>query len=242
MELKILSATSNDLFLQPRIRSTDSDIDDNEPDCATLQVIIQLSIPAGHSSPSKLSSLSVSLVGYESIGFPRGGFEQNQPYSSKKNIEEATDLQLQAGNIYQFETSFAVNHNTAPYQRCKYGRLHQKLQAKATFPGLLGKKTIIAEKVSQLARQTWASYLSLTLTTAHLYTELLLHPDSRPEWLLPLLLCSSRRRRIHRREFLHLPRGWHVLTNLLSLLFSPSSLVCDPSILQSEAIFASHSR
>ncbi len=144
MDLKILSTTVNDIFLSPQVRSENETPEDAEP--AIVQVIIQLSIPANYNPPSKLSSLTASLVGYESIGFPKGGFEQNQPYYNKKNIASATDLKLAAGSIYQFEVSFSVDHSTAPYQRCKYGRHHQKVQVKATFPGLLGKKTLLAEK------------------------------------------------------------------------------------------------
>ncbi|GAK63877.1 uncharacterized protein PAN0_003d2086 [Moesziomyces antarcticus] len=144
MDLKILSTTVNDVYLSPQVRSENETPEDAEP--VTVQVIIQLSIPAGHNPPSKLLNLTASLVGYESIGFPKGGFEQNQPYYNKKTIESATDLKLESGSIYQFEVSFSVDHSTAPYQRCKYGRHHQKVQVKATFPGLLGKKTLVAEK------------------------------------------------------------------------------------------------
>lgn len=144
MDLKILSTTVNDVFLSPQVRSENETPEDHEP--AIVQVIIQLSIPANYNPPSKLLSLTASLVGYESIGFPKGGFEQNQPYYNKKNIASATDLKLEAGTTYQFEVQFSVDHSTAPYQRCKYGRHHQKVQVKATFPGLLGKKTILAEK------------------------------------------------------------------------------------------------
>ncbi|EPQ30858.1 uncharacterized protein PFL1_01755 [Pseudozyma flocculosa PF-1] len=146
MELKILSATSPDLFLQPRPRSSPSQDDHERDPSAYLQVIIQLSIPKDSTPPAKLLSLNVSLVGYESIGFPRGGFEQNQPYCSKVAIPEAADLRLEPGSLYQFETTFAVDHNTAPYQRGKYGRHHQKVHVKATFPGLFGKKTLDAER------------------------------------------------------------------------------------------------
>lgn len=144
MKLNILSTTVNDIFLSPQVRSENETPEDNEP--AIVQVIIQLSIPPKSTPPSKLLSLTASLIGYESIGFPKGGFEQNQPYYNKKTIESATDLKLEAGSIYQFEVSFSVDHSTAPYQRCKYGRHHQKVQVKATFPGLIGKKTIVAEK------------------------------------------------------------------------------------------------
>ncbi|SPO22216.1 uncharacterized protein UTRI_02224_B [Ustilago trichophora] len=144
MDLKILSTTVNDVFLSPQVRSENETPEDTEP--AIVQIIIQLSIPAKYTPPSKLISLSASLVGYESLGFPKGGFEQNQPYYNKKIIDSAADLKLEAGSIYQFEVSFSVDHSTAPYQRCKYGRHHQKVQVKATFPGLLGKKTLMAEK------------------------------------------------------------------------------------------------
>ena len=144
MDLKILSTTVNDVFLSPQVRSENETPEDSEP--AIVQVIVQLSIPAKYTPPSKLISLTASLVGYESIGFPKGGFEQNQPYYNKKIIDSATDLKLESGSIYQFEVSFSVDHSTAPYQRCKYGRHHQKVQVKATFPGLLGKKTLLAEK------------------------------------------------------------------------------------------------
>ncbi|SJX62118.1 uncharacterized protein SRS1_12967 [Sporisorium reilianum f. sp. reilianum] len=144
MDLKILSTTVNDIFLNPQVRSENETPEDHEP--AIVQVIIQLSIPTKYTPPSKLISLSASLIGYESIGFPKGGFEQNQPYYNKKTIDSATDLKLEAGSIYQFEVSFSVDHSTAPYQRCKYGRHHQKVQVKATFPGLIGKKTLTAEK------------------------------------------------------------------------------------------------
>lgn len=144
MDLKILSTTVNDVFLSPHVCSENETPEDHEP--AIVQIIIQLTIPAGYNPPSKLLSMTASLVGYESIGFPKGGFEQNQPYYNKKNIASAIDLKLEAGTTYQFEVSFSVDHSTAPYQRCKYGRHHQKVQVKATFPGLLGKKTLLAEK------------------------------------------------------------------------------------------------
>ncbi|TKY87422.1 hypothetical protein EX895_004100 [Sporisorium graminicola] len=144
MDLKILSTTVNDVFLNPQVRSENEAPEDHEP--AIVQIIIQLSIPAKYTPPSKLIGLTASLIGYESIGFPKGGFEQNQPYYNKKTIDSATDLKLEAGSIYQFEVSFSVDHSTAPYQRCKYGRHHQKVQVKATFPGLIGKKTLTAEK------------------------------------------------------------------------------------------------
>lgn len=144
MDLKILSTTVNDVFLSPQVRSENETPEDNEP--VIVRVIIQLSIPAKYKPPARLLNLTASLVGYESIGFPKGGFEQNQPYYNKKNIDSATDLKLEPGSIYQFEVSFSVDHSTAPYQRCKYGRHHQKVQVKATFPGLLGKKTLVAEK------------------------------------------------------------------------------------------------
>ncbi|SNX82828.1 uncharacterized protein MEPE_01534 [Melanopsichium pennsylvanicum] len=144
MDLKILSTTVNDVFLSPQVRSENETAEDHEP--ANVQFIIQLSIPAKCTPPSKLVSLSASLIGYESIGFPKGGFEQNQPYYNKKSIDSAADLKLEAGSIYQFEVSFSVDHSTAPYQRSKYGRHHQKVQVKATFPALFGKKTLMAEK------------------------------------------------------------------------------------------------
>lgn len=144
MELNILSTTINDVFLTPQVRSENETPEENEP--AIVQIIVQLSIPAKYTPPSKLINLTASLIGYESIGFPKGGFEQNQPYYNKKTIESANDLKLEAGSIYQFEVSFRVDHSTAPYQRCKYGRHHQKVQVKATFPALLGKKTLVAEK------------------------------------------------------------------------------------------------
>ncbi|KAN0065384.1 hypothetical protein ACQY0O_001220 [Thecaphora frezii] len=146
MELKILSANSCDLFLQPRLRASPRHDDTDRDSCAYLQVIIQLSIPKDCTPPAKLLSLNASLVGYESIGFPRGGFEQNQPYCSKTTIPAATDLRLEPGSLYQFETTFAVDHNTAPYQRGKYGRHHQKVHVKATFPGIISKKTLTAER------------------------------------------------------------------------------------------------
>ncbi len=160
MDLKILSTTVNDVFLHPQVRSENETPEEHE--AAIVQIIIQLSIPAKTTPPSKLLSLTASLIGYESIGFPKGGFEQNQPYYNKKSIASATDLKLEAGSIYQFEVSFRVDNSTAAYQRCKYGRHHQKVQVKATFPGLIGKKTLLAEKnlffVQTVASQGFLPY------------------------------------------------------------------------------------
>ncbi|PWN49869.1 hypothetical protein IE53DRAFT_387880 [Violaceomyces palustris] len=164
MELKI-TTHANDLFLFPTYNhhqpNPSSDIPEHDSDPAVLLVFIQLSIPQNYTPPSKLSSLTVSLTGYESIGFPRGGFEQNQPYHSKRTIPSATDLKLEPGCVYQFECPFLVDHNTAPYQRSKYGRHHQKLTAKASFPGLFT-KSLTAEKnvffVESMAQSGSLSY------------------------------------------------------------------------------------
>ncbi|KAN0059725.1 hypothetical protein ACQY0O_008297 [Thecaphora frezii] len=105
--------------------------------------------PSSSSSQGRrrLKSLTMSLVGRETISFPSGRFEQNDTADVEKSIEEALlDPQgLEPGKTYRFERSFLVDHASTPYQRSKWGRNVIKVVAKATFHGLFS-KTLTASK------------------------------------------------------------------------------------------------
>ncbi|EPQ29582.1 uncharacterized protein PFL1_02801 [Pseudozyma flocculosa PF-1] len=99
----------------------------------------------------RLKSLTLSLVGRETIAFPSGRYEQNDTHDETANFDEslaqllADPNGLEPRKTYRFERSFFVDHCSAPYQRSKFGRNVIKVVAKATFHGLFA-KTLTAEK------------------------------------------------------------------------------------------------
>jgi Fe-S cluster biosynthesis and repair protein YggX len=114
-------------------------------------VHISLSIPGNFTPPDAISSLVVEMKSEETLGFPSGLFEHNNPHQVRQQVESATGMQLEKGKEYQWDIPLQISALAAPYDRGLYGRLFHKISATVEWRGWTGwiraGKTLIAEKV-----------------------------------------------------------------------------------------------
>jgi hypothetical protein len=148
VELSI-NVADNLLFIYPNAAEDTEDIDaiGHRPR-ATFIVTITITIAEDIPPPPPIESLTVQLKGLESLGvsissrrkirlryadscmiwqFPQGGLEQNVILYATKKVSEAQNLELLPGTAYRWDVPIEVNHDVAPYERMRYGRVFQKM-------------------------------------------------------------------------------------------------------------------
>ncbi|KAM0787812.1 hypothetical protein ACM66B_003866 [Microbotryomycetes sp. NB124-2] len=109
-----------------------------KPDVPTYDPYVEGTVTLYLPKARALRNLSVKLVGRVDLGWV------NKPYESfvvlEKTIElvpDDKDIQLEKGE-HVFAFSFLVPSNSAPYERCQYGRTRHFVSARATGLGNLG--------------------------------------------------------------------------------------------------------
>ncbi|KAL9931318.1 hypothetical protein V8E36_009828 [Tilletia maclaganii] len=137
MGLKIAIHTdSSSIFIRP-----------NEPDLPPETLNVFLTVATDNNPPSKVSKLELVLCGSETMCFTMGHFEQNTTMMLTKEVPGAAGLTLAPNSIYTFNTTFPIHHDIAGYQRCKYGRVYHRLEARMTCPGFLKNNVTKATKL-----------------------------------------------------------------------------------------------